>query len=140
MGWVQRQLTKHPGPAQRGGTRTLLAKGKTYGRMESVAVFDRQHVLPGGVAAPTADDKIEANMAIEGEVDKLCGTLQQGIENLNKKVQEATARFDAQIKDGHQVVDAVVGQADALGNALARVRAAMGLHTNFPPSDGEQTA
>lgn len=74
-------------------------------------------------------------MAIEGEVDKLCGTLQSGIENLNRKVQEANARFDTQIKEGHLVVDAVVGQADALGNALARVRAAMGLNTNFPPTD-----
>lgn len=74
-------------------------------------------------------------MAIEGEVDKLCGTLQQGIESLNRKVQEAQMRFDSQIKEGHQVVDAVVGQADALGNALAKVRAAMGLNTNFPPPD-----
>lgn len=74
-------------------------------------------------------------MAIEGEVDKLCGTLQDGIASLNKKVEEATARFDSQLKEGHQVVDAVVGQADALGNALARVKAAMGMNTNFPPKE-----
>lgn len=74
-------------------------------------------------------------MAIETEVDKLCGTLQDGIASLNKKVEQATAHFDSQIKEGHLVVDAVVGQADALHGALARVKAAMGINTNFPPKE-----
>jgi hypothetical protein len=77
-------------------------------------------------------------MAIETEVDKLVGTLQDGIASLNKKVEDATRRFDSEIKEGHVVVDAVVGQANELQGALARLKAAMGLNTNFPPKDETQ--
>lgn len=72
-------------------------------------------------------------MAIEGEVDKLCGTLVEGISGLNKKVAEANAMFTDTMKEAHETVDIVVQQGHTLKGALAKLRASIGINTNFPP-------
>ena len=74
-------------------------------------------------------------MAIEGEVDKLCGTLVEGIAGLNKKVAEANALFSDTMTEANQTVDMVMAQGNTLKGALAKLRASIGINTNFPPAE-----
>jgi arginine/ornithine N-succinyltransferase beta subunit len=85
-----------------------------------------------------ASKEDEARMAIESEVDKLCGTLVEGISGLNKKVEQANALFGDTMKEADETVQLVMDQGNTLKGALAKLRASIGVNTNFPPKDETQ--
>jgi hypothetical protein len=72
-------------------------------------------------------------MAIEGEVDKLCTTLVDGIAGLNKKVEKASSLFSETIKDANDTVDFVVQQGHTMKSAVAKLKASIGMSTNGGP-------
>src|SRR5690242_16984954 len=66
----------------------------------------------------------EPNM--ESKAEQLAGTLVEGVKLFEKKVEEATAYFNQQLKEGHETVDAVVDHGKKLGSGIARLKAALG--------------
>ena len=76
----------------------------------------------------------EPNM--ESKAEQLAGTLVEGVKLFEKKVEEATAYFNQQLKEGHETVDAVVDHGKKLGSGIARLKAALGTLSNGgPPLD-----
>lgn len=70
---------------------------------------------------------------MESKAEKLAGTLIDGVKAFEAKVEEATNFFNAQLKEGHETVDAVVQVGHTLGTGVSRLKAALGSLTNGGP-------
>jgi aconitase A len=77
--------------------------------------------------------KAEAPKKMESKSEQLATTLIDGVKAFEAKVEEATAFFNQQLKEGHETIDAVVDHGRKLGTGISRLKAALGGLTNGGP-------
>ncbi len=69
------------------------------------------------------------------EPEKLATNLLQGVAEFNKKCDEASAYFDACLKEGHDTVNHAMEHGRTLSEGIAILKSAMGKLTSVGPTN-----